>query len=198
MKPKQYYCSPDSTIYSTNFRLSIAGFFISALCFVLLICPLLVFWIYDWLGLDIDTSVVYLILVFLFGYSLFTAITTTRIRRRLAKNPTLEIDEESITVANHNNGSAMVVKLKDIEKFEITQIKIFGKVIRCINVIPSNDAYSKIISRIRNKPNRVRAERLYKTNGAIEQIYEHLLDQSIDAVYEDIQDIFKEYQGLKQ
>lgn len=160
---------------------------------ILLVSPLLMYRI----GLSGD-GITYIIIGVGICYFAYFGFLTGKVWRRLANNPTLEIDDDSITIANHNNGSINVIKYKDIERFDLTEIKLLGKTIKCINVVPTTESYNRIISHIRTKADRMRVEGLYKKDGIVEQIYEHLLDQTIIAVYEDLIEIFNQHNNAKE
>ena len=198
METKQYYCSQDSTIYKSNYRIAITCGIIAGLCLIFILCPLLLYWLYDWIELDLDTEVLYLIL---FGLGIFCTITTfssARVIRRMANTPTLEIDDDYIKIHNHNDGSFQTIKFKHIEKFELSEFKLFGKTIRYINVIPKNDAFQRLLSNIRSKTNRTRVMNLHKNHGAVEQIYAHLIDQPLEDTFEELQICLEKYNNIKE
>ena len=197
METKKYYCSQNSTVYNYNFRTAVVCGVIAALCIIFIISPLLLYRVCNWLGLYLDTEIIYIILFGLGIYCTIALISSTRVIRRMANTPTLEIDEDSVKIHNHNDGSFQTIKFKHIEKFELAELNLLGKTIRCINVIPNKDAFQRLLSNIRSRANRVRVKRLYKKTGAVEQIYAHLIDQPIDDAFEDLQNYMEKYNNVK-
>lgn len=196
METKKYYCSSNSKSYTINVVFTIVSAFVAALCLIMLISPIVLFWVWDWLNLDLDIyldiSVLYAIVLFLAFWSIWSAVRCRKTWKNMSNNPVLEIGDDSITVTNMANGVSNVIKYKEIDRVEVSQINLMGKKISCINVIPTADAYSKMISRYK-KTDRNRIEGIYKRTGAIEQIYENLLDKTVVGVCEDIQENLNEY-----
>ena len=192
METKKYYCSSNSKSYTINVVFTIVSAFVAAFCLILLISPIVLFWVWDWLNLDLDTPVLYAIVLFLAFWSIWSAVMYRKTWKNMSNNPVLEIGDDSITVTNMANGVSNVIKYKEIDRVEVSQINLMGKKISCINVIPTADAYSKMISRYK-KTDRNRIEGIYKRTGAIEQIYENLLDKTVVGVCEDIQENLNEY-----
>ena len=192
METKKYYCSSNSKSYTINVVFTIVSAFVAALCLIMLISPIVLFWVWDWLSLDLDTPVLYAIVLFLAFWSIWFAVMSGKTWKNMSNNPVLEIGDDSITVTNMANGVSNVIKYKEIDRVEVSQINLMGKKISCINVIPTADAYSKMISRYK-KTDRNRIEGIYKRTGAIEQIYENLLDKTVVGVCEDIQENLNEY-----
>lgn len=192
METKKYYCSSNSKSYTINVVFTIVNAFVAALCLIMLISPIVLFWVWNWLNLDLDTPVLYAIVLFLAFWSIWSAVMFRKTWKNMSNNPVLEIGDDSITVTNMANGISNVIKYKEIDRVEVSQINLMGKKISCINVIPTADAYSKMISRYK-KTDRNRIEGIYKRTGAIEQIYENLLDKTVVGVCEDIQENLNEY-----
>ena len=192
METKKYYCSSNSKSYTINVVFTIVSAFVAALCLIMLISPIVLFWVWNWLNLDLDTPVLYAIVLFLAFWSIWFAVMSRKTWKNMSNNPVLEIGDDSITVTNMANGVSNVIKYKEIDRVEVSQINLMGKKISCINVIPTADAYSKMISRYK-KTDRNRIEGIYKRTGAIEQIYENLLDKTVVGVCEDIQENLNEY-----
>ena len=192
METKKYYCSSNSKSYTINVVFTIVSAFVAAFCLIMLISPIVLFWVWDWLNLDLDTPVLYAIILFLAFWSIWSAVMYRKTWKNMSNNPVLEIGADSITVTNMANGVSNVIKYKEIDRVEVSQINLMGKKISCINVIPTADAYSKMISRYK-KTDRNRIEGIYKRTGAIEQIYENLLDKTVVGVCEDIQENLNEY-----
>lgn len=192
METKKYYCSSNSKSYTINVVFTIVSAFVAALCLIMLISPIVLFWVWNWLSLDLDTPVLYAIVLFLAFWSIWSAVMFRKTWKNMSNNPVLEIGDDSITVTNMANGVSNVIKYKEIDRVEVSQINLMGKKISCINVIPTADAYSKMISRYK-KTDRNRIEGIYKRTGAIEQIYENLLDKTVVGVCEDIQENLNEY-----
>lgn len=192
METKKYYCSSNSKSYTINVVFTILSAFVAAICLIMLISPIVLFWVWDWLSLDLDTPVLYAIVLFLAFWSIWFAVMSGKTWKNMSNNPVLEIGDDSITVTNMANGVSNVIKYKEIDRVEVSQINLMGKKISCINVIPTADAYSKMISRYK-KTDRNRIEGIYKRTGAIEQIYENLLDKTVVGVCEDIQENLNEY-----
>ena len=192
METKKYYCSSNSKSYIINVVFTIVSAFVAALCLIMLISPIVLFWVWNWLSLDLDTPVLYAIVLFLAFFSIWFAVMCRKKWKNMSNNPVLEIGDDSITVTNMANGVSNVIKYKEIDRVEVSQINLMGKKISCINVIPTADAYSKMISRYK-KTDRNRIEGIYKRTGAIEQIYENLLDKTVVGVCEDIQENLNEY-----
>lgn len=192
METKKYYCSSNSKSYTINVVFTIVSAFVAAFCLIMLISPIVLFWVWDWLNLDLDTPVLYAIVLFLAFWSIWSAVMYRKTWKNMSNNPVLEIGDDSITVTNMANGVSNVIKYKEIDRVEVSQINLMGKKISCINVIPTADAYSKMISRYK-KTDRNRIEGIYKRTGAIEQIYENLLDKTVVGVCEDIQENLDEY-----
>lgn len=195
METKKYYCSSNSKSYTINVVFTIVNAFVAALCLIMLISPIVLFWVWDWFNLDLeylDISVLYAIILFLAFCSIWSAVKYGKTWKNMSNNPVLEIGDDSITVTNMANGVSNVIKYKEIDRVEVSQINLMGKKISCINVIPTADAYSKMISRYK-KTDRNRIEGIYKRTGAIEQIYENLLDKTVVGVCEDIQENLNEY-----
>lgn len=192
METKKYYCSSNSKSYTINVVFTIVSAFVAAFCLIMLISPIVLFWVWDWLNLDLDTPVLYAIILFLAFWSIWSAVMYRKTWKNMSNNPVLEIGDDSITVTNMANGVSNVIKYKEIDRVEVSQINLMGKKISCINVIPTADAYSKMISRYK-KTDRNRIEGIYKRTGAIEQIYENLLDKTVVGVCEDIQENLNEY-----
>jgi hypothetical protein len=192
METKKYYCSSNSKSYTINVVFTIVSAFVAAFCLIMLISPIVLFWVWDWLNLDLDTPVLYAIVLFLAFWSIWSAVMYRKTWKNMSNNPVLEIGDDSITVTNMANGVSNVIKYKEIDRVEVSQINLMGKKISCINVIPTADAYSKMISRYK-KTDRNRIEGIYKRTGAIEQIYENLLDKTVVGVCEDIQENLNEY-----
>ena len=192
METKKYYCSSNSKSYTINVVFTIVSAFVAALCLIMLISPIVLFWVWNWLSLDLDTPVLYAIVLFLAFWSIWFAVMCRKKWKNMSNNPVLEIGDDSITVTNMANGVSNVIKYKEIDRVEVSQINLMGKKISCINVIPTADAYSKMISRYK-KTDRNRIEGIYKRTGAIEQIYENLLDKTVVGVCEDIQENLNEY-----
>lgn len=192
METKKYYCSSNSKSYTINVVFTIVSAFVAAFCLIMLISPIVLFWVWDWLNLDLDTPVLYAIILFLAFWSIWSAVMYRKTWKNMSNNPVLEIGDDSITVTNMANGVSNVIKYKEIDRVEVSQINLMGKKISCINVIPTADAYSKMISRYK-KTDRNRIEGIYKRTGAIEQIYENLLDKTVVGVCEDIQENLDEY-----
>lgn len=193
MKTKKYYCSSSSSVTKMNMAFTLFSAAVAIFGLILLVSPLLMYRI----GLSGD-GMTYIIIGACICYFAYLGFLSGRTWRRLAQNPTLEIDEDSITIANHNNGSINIIKYKDIARFDLTEIKLLGNTIKCINVVPKDESYDRIISHIRTKADRIRVERLYKKDGIVELIYEHLLDQTIVAVYEDLIEIFNHHNNAKE
>lgn len=193
METKKYYCSSNSKSYIINVVFTIVSALVAAFCLIMFISPILLFWVWDWLNLArLDISVLYAIVLFLAFWSIWSAVTYRKTWKNMSNNPVLEIGDDSITVTNMANGVSNVIKYKEIDRVEVSQINLMGKKISCINVIPTADAYSKMISRYK-KTDRNRIEGIYKRTGAIEQIYENLLDKTVVGVCEDIQENLNEY-----
>lgn len=192
METKKYYCSSNSKSYTINVVFTIVSAFVAAICLIMLISPIVLFWVWNWLSLDLDTPVLYAIVLFLAFWSIWFAVMCRKTWKNMSNNPVLEIGDDSITVTNMANGVSNVIKYKEIDRVEVSQINLMGKKISCINVIPTADAYSKMISRYK-KTDRNRIEGIYKRTGAIEQIYENLLDKTVVGVCEDIQENLNEY-----
>ena len=192
METKKYYCSSNSKSYTINVVFTIVSAFVAAFCLIMLISPIVLFWVWDWLNLDLDTPVLYAIILFLAFWSIWSAVMYRKTWKNMSNIPVLEIGDDSITVTNMANGVSNVIKYKEIDRVEVSQINLMGKKISCINVIPTADAYSKMISRYK-KTDRNRIEGIYKRTGAIEQIYENLLDKTVVGVCEDIQENLNEY-----
>ena len=192
METKKYYCSSNSKSYTINVLFTIVSAFVAAFCLIMLISPIVLFWVWDWLNLDLDTPVLYAIVLLLAFWSIWSAVMYRKTWKNMSNNPVLEIGDDSITVTNMANGVSNVIKYKEIDRVEVSQINLMGKKISCINVIPTADAYSKMISRYK-KTDRNRIEGIYKRTGAIEQIYENLLDKTVVGVCEDIQENLNEY-----
>lgn len=196
METKKYYCSSNSKSYTINVVYTIVNAFVAALCLIMLISPIVLFWVWDWLNSDldiyVDTPVLYAIVLFWAFCFIWSAVKYGKTWKNMSNNPVLEIGDDSITVTNMANGVSNVIKYKEIDRVEVSQINLMGKKISCINVIPTADAYSKMISRYK-KTDRNRIEGIYKRTGAIEQIYENLLDKTVVGVCEDIQENLNEY-----
>ena len=192
METKKYYCSSNSKSYIINVVFTIVNAFVAAFCLIMFISPILLFWVWDWLNLDLATPVLYAIVLVLAFWSIWSAVMYGKTWKNMSNNPVLEIGDDSITVTNMANGVSNVIKYKEIDRVEVSQINLMGKKISCINVIPTADAYSKMISRYK-KTDRNRIEGIYKRTGAIEQIYENLLDKTVVGVCEDIQENLNEY-----
>lgn len=196
METKKYYCSSNSKSYTINVVFTIVSAFVAAFCLIMFASPILLYWVWDWLNSDLDiyldTSVLYAIVLFLAFWSIWSAVMSRKTWKNMSNNPVLEIGDDSITVTNMANGVSNVIKYKEIDRVEVSQINLMGKKISCINVIPTADAYSKMISRYK-KTDRNRIEGIYKRTGAIEQIYENLLDKTVVGVCEDIQENLNEY-----
>ena len=192
METKKYYCSSNSKSYTINVVFTIVSAFVAAFCLIMLISPIVLFWVWDWLNLDLDTPVLYAIILFLAFWSIWSAVMYRKTWKNMSNNPVLEIGDDSITVTNMANGVSNVIKYKEIDRVEVSQINLMGKKISCSNVIPTADAFSKMISRYK-KTDRNRIEGIYKRTGAIEQIYENLLDKTVVGVCEDIQENLNEY-----
>jgi hypothetical protein len=112
--------------------------------------------------------------------------------RAMKKFPVLEIDDDRIRVTNLGSGIVNEIRYSDIDRLEISEVKVFGKRIKCINIFATADASRKIISYSKDYQKK-RIENIYKTTGAIEQIYENLLDKSVVAVYDNIMENIEEY-----
>lgn len=192
METKKYYCSSNSTAYTLNVVFTIVSAFLALFCLIMLISPIVLFWVWDWLNLDLDTPVLYAIVMFLEFWAIWSAVMYRKTWKNMSNNPVLEIGDDSITVTNMANGVSNVIKYKEIDRVEVSQVNLVGKKISCINVIPTEDAYSKMISRYK-KTDRKRIEGIYKRTGAIEQIFENLLDKTVVGVCEDIQENLNEY-----
>ena len=73
METKKYYCSSNSKSYIINVVFSIVSAFVAALCLIMfismLISPIVLFWVWDWLNSDldiyVDPPVLYAIVLFL-------------------------------------------------------------------------------------------------------------------------------------
>ena len=112
--------------------------------------------------------------------------------RAMKKFPVLEIDDDRIRVTNLGSGIVNEIRYNDIDRLEISEVKVFGKQIKCINIFATADASRKIISYSKDHQKK-RIENIYKTTGAIEQIYENLLDKIFVAVYANIMENIEEY-----
>ena len=112
--------------------------------------------------------------------------------RAMKKFPVLEIDDDRIRVTNLGSGIVNEIRYSDIDRLEISEVKVFGKQIKCINIFATADASRKIISYSKDHQKK-RIENIYKTTGAIEQIYENLVDKSVVAVYDNIMENIEEY-----
>lgn len=202
MEAKKYFCSSSSTIVRISVGFAILFSAITVLCVILLLSPVLMYRFYDSGILDfmweiIDADDPYLIIpVFALIGALLSFIQIKSVRR-MVKSPVLEITDEGISVTNLNNGQVNVIKYQDIERFELSQIKILGKTISCINIIPVKDAYNRLIIHYKKAEKR-RIENLYKKYGAIEQIYESLLPHTAAAVYEDLQEGLNAYRNIQK
>ena len=100
----------------------------------------------------------------------------------------MEIGADCIKVTNLNSGFVHTIKFDDIDKVELSK---FMRV-SCVNIIPVVESYKKISSYLPKKERR-RVAILYKRNGAVEQIYEHLLDTTVVAVYDEITESLNKY-----
>ncbi len=199
MEAKKYFCSSSSTIVRIYVGFAILFSAITVLCVILLLSPVLMYRFYDSGILDfmweiIDNDDPYLIMpVFALIGALLSFMLIKNVRR-MVKSPVLEITDDGISVTNLNNSLVNVIKYQDIERFELSQIKILGKTISCINIIPVEGTYDKLLARYK-KVERRRIEYLYKKYGAIEQIYEHLLSHTAAVVYEDLQEGLNAYKN---
>ena len=198
MENKLYYCSKDSTNYKVAFNCALIAGIIAGLCLILILCPLVMYWIIDWFELEIGLFECYPILLIGLTLGGLVCFSNIRLLRRYSKNPTLEIDEESIHVANHNNGTIQSFYFKDIEKFEVSEAKLFGKVLRRVDVVAKKDSIERIISHTREKQNIAKINNILKACGAVEQVYELFVDVSIDAVHEELQKSLEEYNNAHQ
>ena len=128
---------------------------------------------------------------------IFTVLTVITILNML-KKPTLEIDSDRIKVTNLNNGEVHTIMFQDIDRIELSECKLLFKSIPCINIIPVESSFDKMLGYLKGTT-RKRVSALYKKAGAVEQIYEHLLDCTIAAAYDAIMESLNKYrESLKQ
>ena len=114
------------------------------------------------------------------------------------KKPTLEIDADCIKVTNLNNGEVHTIKFQDIDRIELSECKLPFKRIPCINIIPVEASFNNMLGYMKGAT-RKRVSTLYKKTGAVEQIYEHLLDCTVAAAYDAIMESLNKYrESLKQ
>ena len=116
----------------------------------------------------------------------------------ILKKPTLEIDADCIKVTNLNNGEVHTIKFQDIDRIELSECKLPFKRIPCINIIPVEASFNNMLGYMKGAT-RKRVSTLYKKTGAVEQIYENLLDCTVAAAYDAIMESLNKYrESLKQ
>ena len=187
MQTRKFYCESSSTVYVTNMVLTLVAAIVGIFGIVLLIDP----WLLAVIDLDFE-PVTIIIIAFVIFWAFWYSLMSFKTWRKLAKVPTLEIEEDDIIVSQ-GDSNTMVYKFREIEKFELSTYKILGKEIRCINVIPFKESYDTIASRPRKNVDRARIQNYYKRYGAVCQIYEHLVNQPIDIVLESLQKQLDEF-----
>lgn len=192
METKKFYCDSTQT-YKFNIGVTIFFGTIALIGIILLLSPILMYRLSDgFLGDFFDDP--YMIVIVLTALGLLGFIPNFKMVRRMAKTPVVEISNDSIMVTNMNTGQVNEIKYKDIDRLELSHIPLFGKKIVCINIFPAKGVYDKIIMR-HKKADRKRIEGMYKRVGAIEQIFENLLNNTAAALYDDIMESFNEYKN---
>ena len=198
MKEKKYYGNPASTIVKINKGIMIFFGLLAVVGIVLLVAPVAMYrvensGIMDFLFDEFDS---YTVMAVIAVVGLAVAFLSYKQVRRLTKLPVLEIDDDALIITNLNNGKATTYSFKDIERAEISEVNILGKKIPCVNIIPVEGAYEKLASRCKGE-DRKRIDFMYKAYGAVEQIFEHLIDATASAAYEDIKKALDEYKASK-
>lgn len=192
MENKQYFTN--RRIYKLNLWPTIVCGVVGGFSIILLLSPTLLYNVYDILFPDIDN--IYLFLSIVIAVSLWFVIPGIIYLRNANKKPYVVLGDDCVTITNVNNGDISVVYYKDIERIELSETKLLGKKVRCINIYPVKGAFEKLSLRAQ-KSNRQRMERIYRKEGAIEQVYGYALDIPIEAAFDDFQEVLKEYKESK-
>lgn len=137
-------------------------------------------WRYGYIFGDYDTAT--MILISLFGGSTYASIVTIIGYFRIVRKPMVALYDTGISIKNVNTGNILHFSFSDIDRIELSEVKFFGKSWRCVNIIPATNAYEKIVAQCR-KRDRVLVERLYRSYGAVGQVFDHLLEEGVDHAY---------------
>ena len=198
MKDKKYYGNSASTIVKINKGIMIVFGLLAVFGIILLVAPVAMYRVEDSGIMDFlfDEFDSYTVMAVIAVVGTAISFYTYRQVRRLTKVPVLEIYDDSLVITNLNNGKATIYDFKDIERAELSEVAILGKKMPCVNIIPVEGAYEKLASRCKGE-DRKRIDFMYKAYGAVEQIFEHLIDSTASAAYEDIKKALDEYKASK-
>ena len=125
-------------------------------------------------------------------FFIFLTIPIVRVILNILKKPTLEIDTDCIKVTNLINGEVHTIKFQDIDRIELSECKLPFQRIPCINIIPLEASFNRMISSLKGST-RIRVSNLYKKTGAVELISEDLIDCSVAEAYDAIMDSLNKY-----
>lgn len=179
MIKREFYCNPTSAACLVNLITGILFGIIAIASIAFLVSDTLM-WHYGYIFGDYDTAT--MILIPLFCVSTCISIITIIGYTRAVKKPMVALYDTGISIKNANTGNIFHFSFSDIERIELSEVKLFGKTLRCINVIPANNAYEKIVAQCR-KRDRVLVESLYRNYGAVGQVFDYLLEEGIDHAY---------------
>ncbi len=208
METKKIFCGQSSFVFTSNLTMGTLCGIIAIACisFAIAADP------WDWARFEenyLDNEFGEIILeicnyepaiIFYFIGAIFLSSTILSVKTlvNILKKPTLEIDADCIKVTNLNNGEVHTIKFQDIDRIELSECKLPFKRIPCINIIPVEASVNNMLGYMK-WATRKRVSTLYKKTGAVEQIYEHLLDCTIAAAYDAIMESLNKYrESLKQ
>lgn len=208
METKKIFCGQSSIVFSTNLIVSIilSIIAIASIAFAISADPWDMGRFYEnYLDNDFGDILMEIcddepaILLYFIGFiCIIITIPIIRTLLNILKKPTLEIDSDRIKVANLNNGEVHTIMFQDIDRIELSECKLPFKSIPCINIIPVESSFDKMLGYLKGAT-RKRVSTLYKKTGAVEQIYEHLMDCTVAAAYDAIMESLNKYrESLKQ
>ena len=202
METKKIFCGQSSFVFSSNLIMGILFSIvaIASITFAISADP------WDWerfyenyldnevgdIIMEICDDEPAILCYFIGAIFIFPTISIVRVILNILKKPTLEIDADCIKVTNLNNGEVHTIKFQDIDRIELSECKLPFKRIPCINIIPVEASFNRMISYLKEST-RKRVSILYKKTGAVEQIYEHLIDCSVAEAYDAIMENLNKY-----
>lgn len=179
MIKREFYCNATSPVCMLNLITGII-FGVIAIASVSFLVSDTLMWRYGYIFGDYDTAT--MILISLFGGSTYASIVTIIGYFRIVRKPMVALYDTGISIKNVNTGNILHFSFSDIDRIELSEVKFFGKSWRCVNIIPATNAYEKIVAQCR-KRDRVLVERLYRSYGAVGQVFDHLLEEGVDHAY---------------
>lgn len=189
METKQYYSTHGSEYRGTLTEAIIFGV-LAVISVILLISPILMYRLWDTILDGLDDPYIFFLILGLF--SSFEAIFFIRGLKHMSK-PYVELFDDQIAITNMNNGVVSTINYKDIDKLELSEVKVLWKKLKCVKIYPVKGRYEQIIGR-RGTTERKRTENMYKHyGGVIDMIFSNFLALPIETVFEDFQNTLENY-----